>query len=236
MRLLEAPNLSAAWLTAVRVLAAAPAHQLTDVIVAIADPRTEVPAIRAVADALTKRWPVETSANTIFPRYFALQGQTPEQLAARYERIEQKLRHTPANRLGTYFGQLVAYRPTKTAAPINQLAIAVHNANTKPRLNHVYDMTIAVPGYNPRPRGFPCLAYLNFKISGGELLLTAHYRNHFFIDRAYGNYLGLSRLQSYLAGQMHLRPGAMVCVSGHAFIGGGTGSAAEFGRLAAGLP
>lgn len=236
MKLIEAPDLSTAWLMGTRALIAADGHELTDLIVSVGDPRTEVSAIRTVADTLTKDWPVETSANTIFPRYFGPQDQSPEQLAERYAKILPKLRHTSANRLGTYFGQLVAYKPTKTAPAINQLAIAVHNANTKPRLNNVYDMTIANPGYNPRPRGFPCLAYVNFKIHRGDLLLTAHYRNHYFIDRAYGNYLGLSRLQTYLAGQMHLQPGSMVCVSGHAFIGGGPGSLVQVARLTNGLP
>lgn len=220
MELLREENTSTAWVAAIRTLAQAPGHKLSDLIVGIENPREEVPAIRAQADALNKRWSIETTANMVFPRTYAVNGPSPERLAERYARIQQRLRHTPANRLGTYFGQLVSYRSTPTAQPVNQLAIAVHNARTGRRMENVYDMIIQVPGYNSRPRGFHCLAYLNFKIEQGRLLLTAHYRNHWFIDRAYGNYLGLGRLQSYLAGQMDLRPGSLLCISGHAFIGG----------------
>lgn len=224
MEVIRAADLSSAWLAAARLLVAVgPPYRLPDLVVDIADPRVEIPAIRAAVDGLTKGWSVESTANTIFPRSYVT-DQSPEQLAARYASIRSRLRHTPANRLGTYLGQLLAYPPpTADAAPVNQLAIAVKNARSANRPENVYDMSIQVPGYNTRPRGFPCLAYLNFKIDRDRLLLTAHYRNHWFVERAYGNYVGLARLQSYLARQMDLVPGSLLCISGHAFIGGKIG-------------
>lgn len=218
---MEGESLSTAWLAAVQVLVDAPGRELNDLIVRIAHPLTEDQAIRAAAEQLGRKWSIETTANTIFPRSYGLVGQSPEQLAARYAVALPRLRREQENRLGTYFGQLVLYKPTRDAPPVNQLAIAVRHASETARLRHVYDMTIAVPGQNTRPMGFPCLAYLNFKIGpGNQLLLTAHYRNHYFVARAYGNYLGLARLHQYLAGQMKLVPGEMICVSGHAKLDG----------------
>ncbi len=221
MLLVEGDNLSSAWLAAVRALLAAAGRELTDLIVKIARPWEEDKGIRAAAERLDKKWSIETSANTIFPRSYGRLGQAPERLAERYAVALPRLQREWENRHGTYFGQLVLYKPRPDAAPINQLAIAVRRAREARPLRNVYDMVIAVPGRNTRPMGFPCLAYLNFKINdANELLLTAHYRNHYFIGRAYGNYLGLARLQAYLATQMQVTPGAMICISGRAKLDG----------------
>jgi hypothetical protein len=46
--------------------------------------------------------------------------------------------------------------------------------------------------------------------------MTAYYRSHYFIERAYGNYLGLSRLQAFIAEAAGISPGPLICISGHA--------------------
>ena len=57
---------------------------------------------------------------------------------------------------------------------------------------------------------------MNVKLKGNRLCMLAHYRNHFFFERAYGNYLGLGRLQRFIADAAGLEPGPLTCVSGHA--------------------
>jgi hypothetical protein len=52
--------------------------------------------------------------------------------------------------------------------------------------------------------------------------MTAHYRNHYFVERAYGNYLGLGRLLVFIAHEAGLEPGRLLCVSGHAVLDGTT--------------
>jgi thymidylate synthase len=221
---IDEPTLSAAWLAATRLLAAESPHATHDLIVRITRPLEEDQRVRTEAERLARDWPIETSANTIFPRSYGFTGQSPERLAERYLIALPRIKHEQENRFGTYFLQLIAYPNPKGGPPVNQLAIAVRRARGDgQRLNNVYDMHIAIPGYNTRPRGFPCLAYLNFKIDGNRLLLTAHYRNHYFLARAYGNYLGLARLQAYLASQMRLRPGPLICISGHAVLDGPVG-------------
>lgn len=64
--------------------------------------------------------------------------------------------------------------------------------------------------------GFPCLSLLSFHLDGPELHLTAHYRNHHFVERAYGNYIGLGRLLAYVARATGVDPGELLVVSGHA--------------------
>jgi len=58
--------------------------------------------------------------------------------------------------------------------------------------------------------------YLNIKLDGESLRLTAHYRNHYFVERTYGNYLGLARLHAFIAGATGLSLGPLTCISRHA--------------------
>jgi len=78
----------------------------------------------------------------------------------------------------------------------------------------VYD-----PAHDRHKRmGFPCLSFLSFHAYRDRLHLAAHYRNHTFVKRAYGNYVGLGALLSYAAAQSSWAPGEMLVVSGHAQI------------------
>src|SRR5262249_43220952 len=54
---------------------------------------------------------------------------------------------------------------------------------------------------------------------GGGLSLTALYATQFVFDRGYGNYLGLCRLGSFMAGEMGLTFRQLTCVVSCAEIG-----------------
>ena len=43
--------------------------------------------------------------------------------------------------------------------------------------------------------------------------MTALYRNHYFISRAYGNYLGLGWLLKFIADAAEKKAGELLCVS-----------------------
>jgi hypothetical protein len=62
--------------------------------------------------------------------------------------------------------------------------------------------------------GQPCLTHLSFKLHPDERLsLTALYRSHFYVQKALGNLLGLSQLMCFIAEQVHLTVGPLVCHS-----------------------
>ena len=42
--------------------------------------------------------------------------------------------------------------------------------------------------------GFPCLSHVSLSLQKGVVHMTAIYRNHEFIKRGYGNYVGLGRV------------------------------------------
>jgi hypothetical protein len=46
----------------------------------------------------------------------------------------------------------------------------------------------------------------------------AHYRSQLMIERAYGNYLGLGQLLSYIAAQAGLRCGELTVTAGYAVL------------------
>jgi hypothetical protein len=64
-----------------------------------------------------------------------------------------------------------------------------------------------------------CLSFLSFKPNAeNQLLLTVMYRNHAYIARGLGNFIGLGRLQAFVAGQAGATVGSLTCISTHAEI------------------
>jgi hypothetical protein len=48
--------------------------------------------------------------------------------------------------------------------------------------------------------------------------LVAVYRNHDFLNKALGNFLGLGRLLNFIALEGGKRPGRVICHSVHAYV------------------
>lgn len=219
MHVVTADDLSAVWLDAVRYLAARPQADEYDLVVEMRNPCREQPPIRRFAEDLLRAadWPIETTANTIFPLRLARHSRDVSHLTERYLRLLPRIRRASReNGRGTYFQRIVAY--PLNGRRVNQLENVVRRLREKRRMSFVYELNLVVPGSDSRPMGFPCLSYVNMKLRDEELLLTAHYRNHYVVSRAYGNYLGLSWLQRYVADAAGVRVGPLVCVSGHAQI------------------
>jgi len=63
-------------------------------------------------------------------------------------------------------------------------------------------------------RNQPCLSHLSFKLrEDHRLMLTAFYRNHYYVERALGNLIGLSQLLFFVAKESGLEPKGLVCHS-----------------------
>ncbi|HET7662334.1 MAG TPA: hypothetical protein VFK31_01745 [Rhodanobacteraceae bacterium] len=74
------------------------------------------------------------------------------------------------------------------------------------------ELPIADPAAKPC-RNIPCLSHLSFKLNDGHVALTAVYRSHYYAQRALGNLIGLSQLQSFVAAESKLPIGSLTCVS-----------------------
>ncbi len=237
----EAPDLAAGWLDTILWVAAQPQRKAFHTVTRIADAGIDghLRIRRAAGELLAYVGlpGVETVANTIFPA--AMAAQTPEvtELATRYQRVFPELQRLEprANRDGTYFLRLIAY-PAATGT-VNQLeriisALTRELATNGPKRAR-YEAALEVPALEPgeplaggvpvfepshdtSPMGFPCLSFLSFQHDCSSLHAVAHYRSQWLMQRGLGNYLGIARLQRYLAGQAGLTPGHLTAVVGHA--------------------
>ncbi len=134
-----------------------------------------------------------------------------------------------ANSRGTYFGRMISW-PGKTGGGRNQLADRITSLRRARDLHHqrrnVDDIAVggeaeglmddASSGLqiyaadDRRVRGFPCLVHIDLTIFDGRLSVAAVYRHQYLVTKAYGNLLGLSRLQAFLAQQSGYEVGELV--------------------------
>ena len=163
--------------------------------------------------------PISTVANTIFPqdlyRRYGAGAMRTEYLRA-YDRIRKK-------GWGRYFERMVRW-PGKNGETTDQLADLVERIKNQLRarqtFRNVYEMSLFDPVRDPqRNRNRQCLSFLSFKLDPERrLMLTAMYRNHHYIARALGNFIGLGNLMRYIAAEAGTTVGSLTCVSTHAEI------------------
>ena len=176
----------------------------------------------------------ETIANTIFPTsmWNPNVADDVEQLFDRYDRVWPHIHRHTANKRGTYFRRLTAYAPKDgTGHPINQLR---HIIDTYRKGNHrrsaliasVFDATRDHTDCRRQP--FPCMQQISFAPVGTDaLIVTAIYVTQYLFPRAYGNYLGLCRLASFMAKHMARRVSRVNCIATIAMRGGDSKAALE---------
>lgn len=191
---------------------------------------------RAGGQTKGEMYPISTVANTIFPTALYRSGspgaesrQRLYDLHAQAMLVQMRMRDKD-----NYFNRLVSW--PSSDGPLNQLEALVLKLTrqvkaTSPK-SSCYEVGIEHPGFDAvtsggdvrvqspehdrRLMGFPCLSHLSFTLVGGELHLTAVYRNQHFIGRAYGNYVGLARLVRFAANESGCTPGEILCVATHA--------------------
>ena len=164
-------------------------------------------------------------AYTIFPhKLYEIKG-SAEKLFHSYNRVGglyDKLRRRPRSGWGTYFRRMTHYG--NSSNPTNQLKNIIQSIKTRDRIyGSAYTILIQKPGAETvRPMGGPCLNYVAIQIEHEDSLpvlgVLCIYRNHDFLERAYGNYWGLCNLARFLATETGFKPGPITCISSHAYI------------------
>lgn len=212
-------------------------HTVTQISSAAGDGEPEIHRVVDAMLATADLRPLNTVANTIFPEAIAVQATSAEALTARYRAIYSLVRaFDPQNIYGTYFGRLVAYPSAK--GHVDQLVGVINNltrelSNDAPKRAR-YETTFDIPGqdetdtawtlpifepdHDNRIYGFPCMSMLSFQHDKTHLHAVAHYRSQYLLARGLGNYLGIARLQRYIAAQTHLQVGQLTIVAGHAHV------------------
>lgn len=238
---IAAANLSVAWLETLEAVRALPEGHGFHAVTRIADPASEVARIRAAADTLLSERdldPVLTVANTIFPAGISATSVSPQVLVERYRAVLPTLRHLHHdNQRGTYFGRIVSYEAP--GGRVDQLGNLIRklrseHANRAPKTARyeigfdepgdsspendddevATDVQIYAPGRDNAIMGFPCLSFCSFQLDRDRLHLVAQYRSQRLVQRGYGNYLGLARLQSYVSQQAGLTSGQLMIITG----------------------
>ncbi len=135
-----------------------------------------------------------------------------------FDRIQKRKR-----RWGSYFRRMTRYE-TKDGI-VNQIDKIIRAINDRDNVSRAaYTILIQKPGGETvRPLGGPCLNYMAVQLERNDsvqLGLLAVYRNHDFLERAYGNYWGLCNLVSFLAKETGVAVGPLTCVSSHAYVSG----------------
>jgi hypothetical protein len=228
-------DVSSAWLAAVTHLLAEPGQQCSNLGVTIADPMAERPDIRTELDAFSsdaqargQNMPrIDSVAGTIFQTsFYRPDAADPEgHLYEMERRIRKVVRRHPQNRRGTYFERLVAY-PLENGDEFNQLHHVLGRLQSAARQGHRngnrYELAIFHPKRDPYPYGFPCLSHISITLREGVLDATALYRSQYFLERAYGNYLGIGEVMRFLATESGFAVGELLCVASHATLETGT--------------
>ncbi|MGA2782622.1 MAG: hypothetical protein ABSF13_12005 [Smithella sp.] len=125
---------------------------------------------------------------------------------------------------GTYFRRMTHYK--RADGVVNQLDNIITAIGKRDNIcKAAYTIVIQNPGGETvRPLGGPCLNYIAVQAEPGQagqpltLGLLTVYRNHDFLERAYGNYWGLCNLLMFLVKEVGGTAGPLTCVSSHAYV------------------
>lgn len=227
-RMIKGSDSSEAWLNATTAVLSMPQHHGYHLVVSIDNAATSEPRAQRLVDQLAKRvgvkYDVESIANTIFPQGLVRGSDSFADVTKRFLSIYPMLRKFPGNARGTYFGRMIAL--PATPEPINQIQIIIDRLKGRPKKKTPYQIDMIggdIKAYDAASdknvqMAFPCLSFCAVQRDEDKVHLSAHYRNHYMIERAYGNYLGLGRLLKYIADQAGLVAGTLTVISGHAEI------------------
>ena len=220
-------NLSIAWgRTLLRILDH-PGKELTPLVVTLTKPEVsradfEVASIRASLDrhlADQGMFDIRTVAWTIFPSSLWERSRSDrERLFSMYR--DAYPRYVALNRLqngrGLYFGRLIDFKGGPCDG--NQLEWIISSYTKRSGVRRsMFQASVFDPTRDHVPQaqlGFPCLQHVQFVPVGRTLTVNAFYATQQLFDKAYGNWLGLCELGSFMGSQMGLEFKQLNCFVG----------------------
>jgi thymidylate synthase len=224
------PSNARAWVAAATAVqdAGGEAH---NVIIDVADPVAEDSTDTAIIQVVDRylrghnTYSIATVANTIFPESTLRRYGPVDFYDAYHQRVLPRTKRITRD-WGRYFERLTKWTKIRngqisTINPLQDLITFMQAQIAGQRTyRNVYEMAIYDPTRDAgKVSNRQCLSFLSFKLmSDHQLLLTAVYRNHAYISRGLGNFIGLGRLQAFVAQQCGAKVGSLTCVSTHAEI------------------
>lgn len=221
------PDCASAWREAVRAVDLQAGHAAYNVIIDVDNPiknATLADSRIATLDEFLSDCDksIETVANTIFPAGLYRRYGAPDFFDVFRNNVLKKVRRND-RWSGYYFERMIQY-PAPTGVPPNQLWNIVERLrNEDVRALNKFELSLFDPirDVDNSPYGGQCLSFLSFKIKPAQertLILTAMYRNHFYVEKLLGNLIGLGRLMEFVAKEAGLKVGPLTVISTHAEI------------------
>ena len=228
MKMIIGTTIAGAWLDATEHLQQSPDWLDTTLVLHIAEPSRVRKRDRGIADALDEflvsrdQYSNHTVAETIFPAYEYTRRGSNGVFETYPDEVYAKIKDLPeVRRWGTYAHRILRRvdRDGDTYNPLKDCIARMKDSVPKKAAYEVgfgfgFDLATYDDDEDRASRlGGPCLSHLSFKLIAGNVHLTAMYRSHYYVHRAYGNLLGLARLQAFVADQVGVAVGPLVCHS-----------------------
>ena len=225
--LINESNLSLAWAKAVMHVMDHAGSEITPLILSTTgfdesgDPIEDME-IRRLLDAILEAQglkSIEDIAFTIFPQrlWRVAQGSRNklfEYYRAAFPRYQAMNRRD--NSRGLYFERLMMY----PGAPCegNQLEWLISQFNGRDGVRRsMFQASVFDPArdhVSTAQLQFPCLQHVTFEPTSEGLVVNAFYATQQLFVKAYGNYLGIAQLVSFMAHEMSMRPARMNVIVG----------------------
>jgi thymidylate synthase len=156
-------------------------------------------------------------AKVLFPDAQRIGGETREQYYVRWAAVLRRGRKT--RRLHSSWGSTYFERLLSLDGSDNQIERAIRVLTTWQRKETAIVMHLSAPHADKlKPIGSPCLQFAEILWSADNTIdLVALYRNHDFLKKALGNFIGLGRLLAFIASESNKKPGKVICHSVRAY-------------------
>ena len=218
-KIIEDENLSWAWVQVINTILERGGNTIAPLVISIhgfddAGNPQENKAVRADLDKLLAengQLDIETVAFTIFPeRIWKIAGGDRSKLFEYYRRAFPKYRamNRQLNGKGLYFERLTMSEGA--CGDGNQLEFIIKSYTER---GGVRDSMLQASIFDPKRDhtrsaliGFPCLQHVSFVPTRQGLMMNAFYATQQLFNKAYGNYLGLARLCSFVATECGMPP------------------------------
>lgn len=245
----QKPSCAQAWLSATKAVEDSKSHQAYNVLIGIQNPLVVTDRDRRITTYVdtflqsNNRQPLQTVANTIFPQSTYERHGAPKFYDVYLDTIYPRIKRKQGD-WGRYFERMIRVPNNSRVNPLENLVnkMKVHAHQRSRTFRHVYELSVFDPEldiriYDPIRDAGPvmnrqCLSFLSFKLDDqNRVMLTAIYRNHYYIGRLLGNLIGLSRLLAFVGNEAELQVGSLTVLSTHAQIDTGSWSHEEVNTL-----
>jgi len=175
-----------------------------------------------VNTGLISRVAIDDVINTIFPvkLHARSTGLTNNQFYDKHENLYirgRTLHRRNRSLWGNYFLRFTRFG-SKRLNQLQAIIDAINNRANSQAASYIMHVSSIDYDNNTRVIGNPCLQYVQFAEHNGGINMTAVYRNHDFLTKALGNYIGLSNLLRYVSIQTGSGIGTLTCQSIHYYL------------------